>query len=259
MTPQHLESQEPVAGIQTRTMDDVALPTAGPATVRVRTLVYDKGDRGREAWLARCFRPALGPQAPDVRIFIGRQCHGTTVRNADEDTPVPADGRSEFPDCDGLFTRQPHTVLAVRTADCVPIVVSDAARPWIGVVHAGWRGTIGAILSHLIDRAMGHGSRPGDLHLWIGPHIHACHYEVSEPLSLRFQQAFPERQVLRPDGHLSLLESNIAQALRAGIPEANIRASTLCTFEEQNRLPSYRRDGQCRGEIVTTAVILPGS
>jgi YfiH family protein len=188
-------------------------------------------------------------------VTLGQQCHGTLIHDVDHERSIaiPVSGRSEFPDCDGLMTRAADCVIAVRTADCVPIVVSDAARPWLGAVHAGWRGTLAGILSGLLNRAISEGSRPTDLHLWIGPHIHACHYEVGQQLSEQFCAAFGEQTIGPRSRHLSLLEANLTQAARAGVPLANIHSSGLCTYEEKNNLPSYRRDGRCRGEIITAA------
>ncbi len=243
-------------GAGTWALEDVWLPSGEGARVRIRTLIYDLEAQRREAWLACALRPQLGAECASDPIFLGRQCHGTCVRDVDREKAIAVGDRYEYPLCDGLMTQQRGTVLAVRTADCVPVVVSDAARPWVGAVHSGWRGTLEGILGVLISGAIRGGSRPSDLHLWIGPHIHACHYEIGEQLSHRFADAFPERGVLRGQRHLSLLDCNIAQAVAAGVPETQIRSSALCTFEECNSLPSYRRDGSCRGEIVTSAVIV---
>jgi len=239
-------------------ISDIHLPSPPGTRVRIRTLISPEAVSSRETWLSQTLLPALGSECSDGRIFMGRQCHADLIRDTDreEKLAIAAPGRLEFPDCDGLVTRQQARILAIRTADCVPIVVSDGVRPWIGAVHAGWRGTLAGILTSLLACAVRDGSQPRDLHLWVGPHIHACHYQIGEQLSGRFQEAYPERSVLR-DGHrLSLLDVNIAQAVRAGVPEGNISASRLCTFEKENGLPSYRRDGKCRGEIITTAVIL---
>lgn len=257
MKLENLEAQVTTGDPGTRTLEDQFLPAGTSARARIRTLVYDRKVHQRDIWLARCLPSALGPEAQVARMFLGRQCHGTTIRDADRDPALPAEGRCEFEACDGLITREPGVVLAVRTADCVPIVVSCAAQPWIGAVHAGWRGTLAGILGHLLDRAVADGCRARDLHLWVGPHIRACHYQVSPQLCDQFVQGYPERQAMVQGRHLSLLEANIAQAARAGVPTDQITASPLCTFEGQNALPSYRRDGQCRGEIITTVILLP--
>jgi len=217
--------------------------------------VAESGPEGRQQWLAQSLLPALELPVQAPAVYLGQQCHGTLIRDVDREQPlaIPLPGRREYPDCDGLVTRASGSVIAVRTADCVPIVVSDASRPWLGAVHAGWRGTLAGILSELLARAIAEGSRPADLHLWIGPHIHACHYEVGQELSEQFCAAFGEQTLGHRSRHLSLLEANLAQAARARVPRANIHSSGLCTYEEQNNLPSYRRDGRCRGEIITAA------
>jgi len=181
---------------------------------------------------------------------------------------------------DGLITATPGLLLAVQTADCLPIILVDPKRRAVGVFHAGWRGT----LQRIIQKGVGamrlrFGSNPRELKAAIGPGIHRCCYEVGTEVKEKFESQFGYAAELfrelkesawvrkkypllflsaRPPGHselpaklfLDLVEANRRQIIAAGISGANIEASLLCTFCRVDLLFSYRAEKGNTGRMM---------
>lgn len=143
-----------------------------------------------------------------------------------------------IPNCDGLITDDPELKLVVRTADCLPIFVTDKKGLIHGVIHAGWRGLHKKIIKMavaLIDRKFK--IRPSELKIDIGPHICFRHYEIKDDVARFFDEA-----VIRGNKkYLDLGAVAKNQLLNLGVFNKNIRIDKKCTFESGD-LFSYRRD-----------------
>ena len=117
---------------------------------------------------------------PDFPIVTLRQFHSNVVvvasrSDADRQSPRKADG---------LMTAEPGFLLAIQTADCIPVLVADRKRRAVAAFHAGWRGTVKRIVECGIGRMrVEFGSRPEDLIAAIGPGIGACCYSVGEEVA----------------------------------------------------------------------------
>ncbi len=111
----------------------------------------------------------LGPRrqafAPGPWTWL-RQVHGSRV------VPVgrPGDGAGE--EADASVTTCPGAVLAVQTADCVPVVLTSDGG--VAVAHAGWRGVVEGVVPAAVSALRRRSS--GDVHAFVGPHIRAEHY-----------------------------------------------------------------------------------
>ncbi len=165
---------------------------------------------------------------------------------------------------DGLTSECRGVVLAVASADCVPIVLFDPGRPAATVLHAGWRGTSSHIARAGVDTMRRlYGSSPAALRAMIGPAIGSCCYRVGREVVEQFRQAgYPVDQLLRPDGEggfLNLSEANRRDLAEAGVNPENIRSAELCTRCLAGLFPSYRRDGERTGRILTFVGSLPGA
>jgi len=193
----------------------------------------------------------------------------------------------EPPSGDGLLTDTPCLLLAIQTADCLPVIVVDRKRRAIGVFHAGWRGTAKRIVEKGIGEMHRHfSSRPEDLEAAIGPGVHNCCYTVGEEVREKFESQFayaaalfrevkesdPVREkypmlflTARAPGHsnlpikifLDLVEANRRQLLAAGVPKKNIDASPLCTSCNVDLLFSYRAEKGVTGRLMGVAGIKP--
>ena len=92
---------------------------------------------------------------------------------------------------DGLITNAPGLLLAIKTADCVPVLVVDIKRRVVAAFHAGWRGTVARIVEKGVGE-MRHqfGSLPRDLRAAIGPCIRRCCYRVGHEVRAEFESQF---------------------------------------------------------------------
>jgi polyphenol oxidase len=142
---------------------------------------------------------------------------------------------------DALLENTPGAVVAVKTADCLPILLVDERLRAVAAVHAGWRGTAANIAQHAVDEmAERFGSRPEDLHAAIGPGIGVCCYEVGPEVAEKFDQ--------KGRIHLDLTAENEWQLTQAGVTPARIYASNLCTMCRAE-FHSFRRDKEQAGRL----------
>ena len=186
---------------------------------------------------------------------------------------------------DGLITATPGILLAIQTADCLPVVLVDIKSHAVGVFHAGWRGTV----KRIVEKGVGEmraclDSKPRDIKAAIGPGIHGCCYQVGEEVRTNFESQFayapdlfrevkesdPVREkypllflTARAPGHselptnifLDLVEANRRQLMDAGVPRKNIHASPLCTSCNTDLLFSHRAEKGVTGRMMAVAGI----
>ena len=163
---------------------------------------------------------------------------------------------------DALVTDQPGIMVAVRTADCVPVLIHDPKRHVVAAVHAGWRGAVAGIVPKTLALLESRfGSCPGHVRISIGPSAGACCYEVDEPVLDRLSQEFPDwAKVVRRRGdgkaHLDLKALVKEQAQALGAHTKSITTVNLCTICHEDLFFSYRREGKVNGTMVS-AIGLP--
>ncbi len=230
-------------------------------------------------------RGRLFPQKLAHTLITLRQVHSDIIHRVDA---VPDSIRGEQLVGDGMITNTPGLLLAIQTADCLPVILADAKRRAVGVFHAGWRGTV----QRIVEKGVGEmfrcfGTQPRDLKAAIGPGIQGCCYEVGEELRTQFESQFeyaaslfrevkesdPVREkypllflTARAPGHgelppklfLDLVEANRRQLLAVGVPKKNIVASELCTNCHPELLFSYRAEKGKTGRMMGVAGIRGG-
>jgi polyphenol oxidase len=187
---------------------------------------------------------------------------------------------------DGMVTNVPGLILAVQTADCLPVVLVDPKNRAVGVFHAGWRGTVKRIVEKGVGAMRLHfGSRPGDLEAAIGPGVRNCCYTVGEEVREKFRSQFayanrlfheikesdPVREkypmlflTARAPGHsnlpvnifLDLGEANRRQLIDAGVPARRIQAVAFCTSCHTDLLFSHRAEKGITGRMMGVAGII---
>jgi len=184
------------------------------------------------------------------------QVHGVTVHT---DGVAPCDGR--WPDGDLLATTRDDVALAIRTADCVPILLVDQTTGAVAAVHAGWRGTAqGAARQMVRAMELRFGSQPADLLAAIGPSIGPDVYEVGQVVIDAFTTAFPEQagggrwwaaRTGQPGKYLiDLWTATRDQLALAGVPETQVLLAGLCTATHAGVFHSYRAHGAASGRMV---------
>lgn len=168
-----------------------------------------------------------------------------TLHQIHSDSCVRTHGRTGLlGDGDALIDNRPGNLLAVKTADCIPILLVDSAHRAVAAVHAGWRGTVAGIARSTV-RAMRKefSSEPRLLHAAIGPGIGKCCYEVGVDVAAQFGESGP--------AHIDLVETNRRQLIEAGIPESFIYVANLCTKCGVEDFHSYRRDKERAGRMLS--------
>jgi len=186
---------------------------------------------------------------------------------------------------DGLITSTPGILLAILTADCLPIILVDTKHRVIGAFHAGWRGTV----KRIVEKGVGEmrryfGTRAADLKAAIGPGIRGCCYEVGPEVQSSFESQFGYANALfretketneihekypllfltaRAPGHsdlpkkifLDLAEANRRQLLDAGVPSKNISDLGLCTSCHLDMFFSHRAEKGKTGRMMAVVGI----
>jgi hypothetical protein len=207
-----------------------------------------------------------------------RQIHSDLIYRVDSMPEQPLAG-------DGMVTDTPGLLLAVKNADCLPVILADRKRRAVGVFHAGWRGTVKRIVEKGVGEMRRHfKSDPRSLVAAIGPGVQACCYEVGEEVRTRFESQFayaaslfrevkdsdPVREkypllflTARAPGHgelpvrlfLDLVEANRRQLLDAGLLAKNIDTAAPCTSCHTELLFSFRAEKGVTGRMMGAAGI----
>jgi hypothetical protein len=198
------------------------------------------------------FLAALG--APGWPVIKLKQVHSGTVVDID-DTSAASDPVGG----DAAVTSLRGVALAVQTADCVPVLIASNDGKAIAAVHAGWRGTAERIAQTAVARLIQKFHlEPESLSAAIGPHIGACCYEVGEEVVAAIADSTAiERRQEWPKPHLNLTAANLRQLVSAGIPEAQIETSSLCTKCREDLFHSFRRDGKRMGHLLSVIGLIP--
>jgi len=162
-----------------------------------------------------------------------RQVHGTRVRRPDDEDPC----------ADACATRLPGEVCVVMTADCLPVLLCNAAGTRVAAAHAGWRGLLGGVLEATLDRF---DDPPDQVMAWMGPAIGPDAFEVGDEV----RQAFLAHDSddsghfrSHGTGHWLADLYGLARARLARRGVSRISGGDLCTFSDSTRFFSYRRDG----------------
>jgi YfiH family protein len=230
---------------------------------------------------------------PPFNLVGVRQIHSSIIHNV-RDSEEAAERKLETPEGrpvlegDGLITALPGVLIAVATADCVPVLVVDTRTRVVAAFHAGWRGTASRIVENGVAALQqSYGSRVEDLVAAIGPSIGPCCYSVGEELYAAFASNFSYADQLfhrqtapapltptpmpgaahpAPENregqlHLDLWEANRRQLLDAGLPDAQITVLAACTAcardsQAQPRYFSHREQRGIAGRMLAAVGIL---
>jgi len=199
---------------------------------------------------------------PQSSMVTLRQIHSSFVEPIDAPRTASDPG---FAEADGMVTAQAGILLAIQTADCIPVLVADRRQRAVAAFHAGWRGTLKRIVEHGIGRMrLEFKSNPEDLVAAVGPGIGACCYMVGEEVRSSFEAQFPYgadlfRKVGTPSAlHLDLVEANRRQLLDAGLKAECISVVNECTSCLTDRYFSYRAEHGFTGRMFSVIGIRAG-
>ncbi len=186
---------------------------------------------------------------PPSHMYHAKQVHGTVVVEASDQTAPVTAVRS---DADGVFSTNSHLTVAVKTADCLPVLIYG--HGFIAAIHAGWRGLTQGILSEALLAAKRKGLSPNDLSVAIGPAIAGANYEVGDEVVAAIQSDRlglnkEEAALVLSRGkqwHVDIKLAAHLSLLKQGIPANHISVSLVNTFTD-SRFYSFRRDGKLDG------------
>jgi len=162
-------------------------------------------------------------------LFDAWQVHSTTVALA----VAPRGCNTDYQKADIILTDQPHITLMMRFADCTPILLHDPVKKVIGLVHAGWMGTVKMAAKVAVEAIVeNYGSKPEDIRAAIGPSIGPDHYQIGADVAGEVRKTFGENDHVlekQMDGkfHFDLWEGNRLLLQNAGVKE--IEVAGLCT------------------------------
>jgi polyphenol oxidase len=229
------------------------------------------------------FENAVGAVNDDGTLWPlaqSRQIHSAIIHRVDA---VPAHALPG----DGMITNSAGLLLAIKTADCVPVLVADVKRRVVGGFHAGWRGTA----ARVVEKGVGEmrrqfGSTPRDLRAAIGPCIRRCCYSVGPEVRAQFESQFsygdelfdevfdanaihvkypllflnqraPGHGDLGPEIHLDLVAANMRQLEDAGVRAESITVVDGCTACDTRTFFSHRAEFGKTGRMMAVIGIRP--
>ena len=197
--------------------------------------IYRASELDSLGWLLHGF----GTRHADIPTLFSQLA---TVKQVHSAACVAAEGRpGVLGEADALLEDRPGAMVAVKTADCIPVLLADERNRAVAAVHAGWRGTAAQIVQRAVDAMEArYGTVPADLHAAIGPGIGKCCYEVGPEVAAQFG--------LEGRAHLDLAEQNRRQLANIGIPIERVYVCGHCTMCGAE-FHSFRRDQEAAGRM----------
>lgn len=194
---------------------------------------------------------ALALRVAADRVYFPLQVHGTAH--------VIVDGSEERRTIEGVeadiaLSREP-VAAAIRTADCVPVLVACRATGWVAACHAGWKGCVRGVVPETIRRLRELGAR--DLIASVGPHISVESFEVSSDTKDEIIAASPDKDILVRRGDrmfIDLRKMVHAQLEVSGLSPESVDDVFGCTVQGELDFYSFRRDGDRSGRMLSAIV-----
>jgi polyphenol oxidase len=214
-----------------------------PLPAKALNLTNFRGDTQENvAENRRRFLNATG--AEGLSLITARQTHSTErcfIESATRAQDPP-------PDCDALTTRAKNVLLAIQTADCLPVLIADTQTGAMAAIHAGWRGTVGRITERTVADLMRQGVNTKNCLAAIGPTACGECYEVGEEVIERYKKEFRYWKKLLSNfkegnkAYLDIRAANVQQLAYCGFDEEQIFVAPYCTMHQNELFFSYRKE-----------------
>jgi hypothetical protein len=180
---------------------------------------------------------------PVDRVYIPRQVHSANVAQPGDD----------LENIDAMVTDRRDCVIAINTADCLPLLLVDPEAGVIAAIHCGWRGTVAHIVDNAVARMCQLGANPANIRAAIGPCIGPECFEVGEEVASQFPASTLLRSYAKP--HVDLGKAVALQLTALGVPAEAIPAPLACSVCDP-RFHSVRREGRALPYRTLTALRL---
>ncbi|WP_449353980.1 peptidoglycan editing factor PgeF [Virgibacillus natechei] len=198
--------------------------------------------------------------ASDLKIPLknwvaGEQTHQTTVKivSSEDKGKGASSYQSSIKRTDGLITKERGVLCTAFFADCVPLFFFDPISEYIGIAHAGWKGSVNRIGEKMVQELQAAGVNAADLLVAIGPCISQQYYEVDENVIKHLTTHDKEKTVLPSENNrylLDLKQLNVEILLQCGVLRNNIDVTNYCTFQDKTLFYSHRRDKGKTGRML---------
>lgn len=187
-------------------------------------------------------------QLPSSPFWL-EQTHSTESIIVEDIIKSQGAAETSRPIADAAITRDPKRVLAILTADCLPILLCNKEGSEIAAIHAGWRGLVNGIIENTLAKMQ---SDPSEILAWCGPAICQSCYEVGEEVYEAYRQRYPfaSRSFQRRGIKFLANVPELAELVLKKLSVSAVYQSNLCTFEQKNAFYSYRRE-QKTGRIAS--------
>lgn len=185
------------------------------------------------------------------QIVWPEQIHGNQIKIIQK-----IDLSGQVAGVDGLVwkrTGNDQALLLVHVADCVPILAVDPQAQILAAVHSGWKGTLTEIIAVTINNMRRLGAEIKNIHIFIGPSIGRCCYDVPAGRAAKFREKFSSNTVENRNGkdYLDLVSANLEMLNKMGIPDNHIDIANICTSTNHQDFFSYRYEkGKNQGEFI---------
>ena len=191
-----------------------------------------------------------------LTVWVGAEqthrCNIMKITAADKGRGA-ADYISAFRDTDGFYTNEPGILLTLCYADCVPIYFYAPSAGYIGMVHAGWKGTVAKIAAEMVEKWQAEGISPKDIKAVIGPSICGGCYIVDDRIIDQVKQVCGESQPYREvsEGQYELNLKQLNQSILQGTGITDIAVTNFCTSCVDEDFFSHRRDKGKTGRLMS--------
>lgn len=187
----------------------------------------------------------------DFQLATAWQIHSDKIKIVKNESDIH-ETNEQF---DALTSNLNNLLAAVKTADCVPVLIGDAKTKAYAAIHAGWRGTVQSIVPKAINvMKENFGTRAEDLTVAVGAAALNCCYEIGQDVLDSFKENFPSNyehlfSVTRENhAFVNLHQANREQLLNAGVQPENIYIAPFCTMERTDLFFSYRVEKKLYGK-----------
>lgn len=189
----------------------------------------------------RRFFSAIG--ASVYAFASSHQVHGTEILYATE--------AGRYTGYDALITDKPGLLIGVTVADCAPILIYDPAHKVVAAIHAGWRGTVGGIVTKTLAQMQKQfGTDAGQCYAYVGTCIDECAFEVGPEVAEQFDTAFKRADAGSDKSFVDLKAANAHLLLTAGVPASQLDVSPFSTVLHNDTYFSYRAEQGQTGRLL---------
>ncbi len=224
-----------------------------PAPAHVRAVSTTRnGARGRPADFSGRSVDAASAHSALRRLCYAEpvwlaQVHGTAVCDADR-------AGQDVPTADAAVSRSPGTACAIRTADCLPVLLCDRSGDAVGAAHAGWRGLAAGVLEATVDAMR---TDPSNLLVWLGPAIGPQSFQVGRDVFEAFCGDDPAAAECFTSERGDKWRADLYGLAKRRLARAGVKAifgGGRCTYTERDFFYSYRRGGEDAWSRMATVI-----